>query len=312
MAPSLVRFQSVITTVTNNTPHARRVIDEITAAEAAGRERLARPKTDLPEHPRTLKFEQVTFRYADPAEPAVRSVDLEIPFGQTVAFVGSSGAGKSTIIDLLLGLIDPTEGTITVDGIPLTSLTTAWRSHVAYVPQEVSLFDSTVAQNVALTWREDFDRERVRDALDQAQLLQTIDARPDGIDGTVGERGLSLSGGQRQRIGIARALYADPAVLVMDEATSALDTATEAAITQRLKKMRGSMTIVMVAHRLATVMHADQIFYLRGGEVIGRGTFDELVRDVPDFAHQAALAGLVEPGSPSTRSSRSGDAPADD
>src|SRR5690606_15017475 len=205
-----------------------------------------------------------------------------------------SGAGKSTMIDLLLGLISPTSGTIAVDGIPLSELRDAWRGEVGYVPQDVSLFDATVAQNVALSWTDEFDTERVRRSLELAQLLGTVEARTDGIHSRVGERGLALSGGQRQRLGIARALYSAPRVLVMDEATSALDTTTEAAVTDAIRKLRGSMTIITVAHRLSTVKESDTIFFMKDGEVIASGTFDELVRAVPDFAQQAHLAGLTD------------------
>jgi ATP-binding cassette subfamily C protein len=295
MAPSLVRFQSVLSQLNVSRSHAELVLHEIRHAETA-RSVLddGRAELELPDRPSNLRFVDVSFAYSEDADPAVRHVDLTIPFGSTVSFVGASGAGKSTMIDLLLGLIEPTEGSIEVDGRQLRDYTNSWRSRVAYVPQDVSIFDSSVAQNVALTWENDFDRERVKNALERAQLLDTVDGRLGGIDGRVGERGLALSGGQRQRLGIARALYADPLVLVMDEATSALDTATEAAVTTAIRSLRGSMTIITVAHRLSTVVDSDIIFFMSKGRVVANGTFPELVKAVPEFAAQAALAGLTD------------------
>jgi ATP-binding cassette subfamily C protein len=148
---------------------------------------------------------------------------------------------------------------------------------------------------VALSWTDSFDRDQVRASLKQAQLLDIIEGREDGIDGAVGERGMSLSGGQRQRLGIARALYTKPLVLVMDEATSALDTATEAAVGKAIAKLHGKITLISVAHRLATIRDADRIYFMSGGRVQASGTFDELVATVPEFAVQASLAGLVDP-----------------
>lgn len=296
MAPSIVRFQGVLSQLNVSAPHAQAVVDEIHRAEARTAHLAARDSQPLPEHPSVITFSDVTFQYAPDAEPAVNGISLEIPFGTNVAFVGASGAGKSTMVDLLLGLIEPTSGAVLVDGIPLTSLTRAWRSRVAYVPQEVSLFDASVAQNVALTWSSDADQERVKTALRRAHMLDTIDSRVGGIDGRVGERGMALSGGQRQRLGIARALYVDPLVLVMDEATSSLDTATEAAVTRSIAELHGSTTTITVAHRLATIKEADRIFFMSGGRVTAQGTFDELVARVPEFALQAALAGLADVG----------------
>lgn len=292
MAPSIVRFQGIVSQVSVSMPHARAVLAEIRRSEATTT-RVSRDEKSLPESPATLTFRSVSFRYTSDTPNAVHDVSLEIPFGSTVAFVGSSGAGKSTMIDLLLGLLEPTSGDIEIDGLPLSTVRQAWRSRVGYVPQDVSLFDSTIAQNVALTWTNDYDAERVARALELAQMLDTVTARAGGIDGRVGERGLTLSGGQRQRLGIARALYADPLVLVMDEATSALDTATEAAVTDAIRTLRGSVTIITVAHRLSTVLESDIIFFMRDGCVAARGTFEQLVRTVPDFAHQARLAGLA-------------------
>lgn len=293
MAPSVVRFQSVVSQMNAFAPQVQSVVDEIRASESATASRGPRPQRSLPDDPRQIELRNVTFRYSVGSRDAVRGVSLTIPFGSTVAFVGVSGSGKSTIIDLILGLIEPTEGEIVIDGIALTELTDSWRARVGYVPQDVSLFDATVAQNIALTWTGEVDRERVIEALRKAQLLETIESREGGIDGIIGERGLALSGGQRQRMGIARALYANPIVLVLDEATSSLDTQTEAEVNLAIKGMQGDATMIFVAHRLATVKHSDRIFFMRDGEVVAQGTFDELVAAVPDFARQAALAGLA-------------------
>lgn len=293
MAPSVVRFQSVTSALAVNRAHARRLLDEIKDAEESAASARAPREDALPPAPRTLRCEDVSFRYPSAPTDAVRHVTLDIEFGKMTALVGASGSGKSTMVDLLLGLLSPTSGRLVVDDVPLHHATAAWRAQVGYVPQDVALFDATVAQNVALSWDDSFDRERVRRALDQAQLLATAEAREGGIDAHVGERGLGLSGGQRQRLGIARALYADPSVLVLDEATSALDTATESAVTDALRALRGDVTLIVVAHRLATVKSADQIAFMREGELVAAGTFDHLVDTVPDFAEQAALAGLI-------------------
>lgn len=294
MAPSIVRFQNVISQLNVSAPHARAVLDEIRRSEESAPLPPPDAERSLPSAPARIYFRDVSFRYTSETPYALTGVNLEIPFGSTVAFVGASGAGKSTMVDLVLGLLQPTAGKIDVDGILLSDLTTAWRSRVAYVPQEVSLFDSTVARNVALSWSGAVDEQRVRDALRRAQLLDALESRAGGIHARIGERGLALSGGQRQRLGIARALYADPLVLVMDEATSALDTATEAAVGEAISQLRGSLTIITVAHRLATVMKSDSIFFLSGGRLVAQGDFATLVAEVPEFAAQASLAGLAD------------------
>ncbi|MFF1634605.1 ABC transporter ATP-binding protein [Leifsonia sp. NPDC058248] len=295
MAPSITRFQAVISSTSSNLPHARNVIDDIRIMEQQGLEAQHGLDTGhLEEHPSSLTLDNVSFRYSPDAPLALREVSLDIPFGSTVAFVGSSGAGKSTLVDLILGLVEPTSGTISIDDTPLRQISSAWHSRVGYVPQDVSLFDATVGQNVALTWSQDVDRDRAKQALEQAQLWETIESRVGGLDGPIGERGLALSGGQRQRLGIARALYVDPFVLVMDEATSALDTSTEAAVATAIRELHGKVTVILVAHRLSTIRHADQIYFMSEGSVAASGTFDELVEAVPDFARQAALAGMID------------------
>ena len=291
VAPSVIRFQSVLSTMIAAAEYPRQVLVEMADVER-GTAAVIYGSKEVPVSPGRIIFQNVTFSYTSEAPPAVKNVTLEIPFGSTVAFVGASGSGKSTMVDLLLSLLEPTSGMVSVDGTPLTELRTSWRSRVGYVPQDVALIDATITQNVALTWGDDSDPVRVRRALEQAHLWDVVSARPGGVDARVGDRGLALSGGQRQRLGIARALYADPLVLVMDEATSALDTETEAQVTEAIGSIDADVTKVVVAHRLATIQHADRIFFMRDGVLAGSGTFAELVESLPDFAAQAQLAGL--------------------
>jgi len=293
VAPSIVRFQSVIATMISVEEYPIQILAELQEVEKSSGEIAERAVRQIPTDPQSLTLDGVGFSYSAEAPPALRNVSLEIEFGTTVAFVGASGSGKSTMVDILLSLLEPTEGTIAIDGTPLMELRTDWRSRVGYVPQDVAIFDATIAQNVALTWGETYDPARVRRALEQAQLWDLVAARPGGIEGHVGERGLSLSGGQRQRLGIARALYSEPLVLVMDEATSALDTQTESQVTSAIYELGEGITKIVVAHRLSTIMKSDQIFFMREGSLVGSGTFEELIARFPDFARQAELAGLA-------------------
>ncbi|QEO13554.1 ABC transporter ATP-binding protein [Agromyces intestinalis] len=294
LIPAINGMQSSIVASTASIPAAQDVIGDITRAEADehGTD-LAADRRELPEHPAVLSLREVRFQYPGASAHVLRGVDIDIPFGSSLGIVGPSGAGKSTLIDILLGLSTPTSGTLTIDGMPLGDVLRAWRGRVGYVPQRVALFDGSIAQNVALTWDQDFDVERVERALEMAQLSGMVAEREAGIHSRIGERGVALSGGQQQRLGIARALYADPLVLVLDEATSSLDTKTEDDVTRAIRGLQGQLTIVSVAHRLSTIKDYDRICYLDDGRVLGLDTFAGLARTVPAFGEQVALAGLA-------------------
>lgn len=295
LVPSLTGFQSVVTQATSNVIHVNNVLNDIAAAQGYV-ERAERIGHDpLKEEPRQVTLDNVDFVYPGRLDPALSKVSLSLPIGTTLGLVGESGSGKSTLVDLLLGLLAPSSGEVLIGSQRLEDVMAAWRSRVGYVPQDVALFDGTVAQNVALSWTTDIDYERVEEALRRAQLWDVVAFREGAMKSRVGDRGLSFSGGQRQRLGIARALYSDPLVLVMDEATSALDTKTEADVSAAIRALRGEVTIVSVAHRLSTIRDYDQICYMKDGRLEASGTFDELIASVPEFRIQASLAGLAEP-----------------
>lgn len=294
LIPALTRFQSTQNQVLTSRAFADQVVRDIEFARDAVARRSAADTDRLPDGLHDIVLDGVTFTYPNRSVPALNGVDMRIPAGARVAVVGTSGAGKSTLIDLLLGLLSPDTGTVHIGDKDMTTVLRQWRANVGYVPQDVALFDLSVAQNVALTWDpSDVDEERARTALDRAQLLSFVESRPGGLQGRIGERGMALSGGQRQRLGIARGLYAEPRVLVLDEATSALDTATEAAVTAAIRDLAGDITIITIAHRLATIRDSDIVFYLSEGKLAAQGTFDEVVATVPEFAEQATLAGVA-------------------
>ena len=233
----------------------------------------------------------LTFAYPDrPEVDVLRGVDLEIPAGTSLAVVGMSGAGKSTLVDLLLGLHVPKAGDIIAGETSIFANLPAWQMQVAVVPQEVSLLDVSIAENVAFD--EEVDQSRLRDAVERAQLQDLIDDLPQGIETEAGERGMRLSGGQRQRIGIARALYRAPSLLVLDEATSALDNQTERKITDTIDGLKGQVTVVVVAHRLSTVRHCDRLVFMEDGRVVAQGTFDDVRAANPMFAELVRLGSL--------------------
>jgi ABC-type multidrug transport system fused ATPase/permease subunit len=236
----------------------------------------------------SIRFENVNYLYPGAGSPSLSAISLLIPRGSSVAIIGPTGAGKTTLVDLLLGLLEPTTGTIWIDECDLQENIRPWQRSVGYVPQDIYLVDNTIRSNIALGIpAQDVDEQAIRRAVEAAQLQAFVDSLPEGLDTVVGERGVRISGGQRQRIGIARALYHDPAVLIMDEATSSLDNETESLVIQAVDRLRGSRTIVVIAHRMSTIRNCDMAFALRGGKLVASGTVADLA-DLPREAQQVS------------------------
>lgn len=242
---------------------------------------------------KSLRIEGVHYRYPGAEHEVLQGIDLDIPAGSSVAFVGSSGAGKTTLVDLVLGLLTPTSGNIRADEVNIAEGVESWRRICGVVAQDVFIAEDTVRKNVLFDVPvEEADEQRLRQAVKMAQLEDVVEALPGGLDGDVGDWGSRLSGGQRQRLGIARALYRSPQLLVLDEATSALDNETERRVTETVNALHGDMTVIVVAHRLSTVKNVDTVVYMENGRVAGTGTFDELRRSNAGFAHLVELGDL--------------------
>jgi len=288
--PSAVRFLASISLVRNGAP----ALDVIEPDLLADRALLTEPATRAEPIPFTghLRLTDVRFAYDGAPAEALRGIDLDVRRGQSLALVGPSGAGKSTLVDLVLGLQQPTGGRITVDGTDIADHLRGWQDQLAVVPQDVYVLDASIRDNVAFTRSEPVDDERVWECLAAAHLDDLVRGSGQGLDLPAGERGARISGGQRQRLGIARALYRRPALLVLDEATSALDNRTEHEITRTIDRLSGSVTTIVVAHRLSTVRHCDQIAYLAGGRISAVGTFEEVQRLSPAFAELVRLGSL--------------------
>lgn len=225
-----------------------------------------------------IRIQNLSYHYPGSDEQAIDKISLTIAKGEAVAFVGSSGAGKTTIVDIILGLFEPDEGEIYVDGTNIQDNLSAWQKNVGYIPQTIYLADETLRANVAFGVPEaEIDDNKILEAIKLAQLEMLLERLPNGLDTIIGENGTRLSGGQRQRLGIARALYHDPKVLVMDEATSALDNITEKQIINAIEALREDHTLIMIAHRLTTVKNCDKLYFMEQGSIVQEGSYYDLV-----------------------------------
>jgi ATP-binding cassette, subfamily B, bacterial PglK len=249
------------------------------------------PGDDAPplELRKTLVLDAVSYTYPGVGAPALRDVTVTIRHGESIGFAGATGAGKSTLVDVVMGLLPPTTGRVTIDGVALDATRgRTWRRHVGYVPQSIFLLDDTLIHNVALGITDrDIDPERVRQVLRVAQLEALVASLPDGLETRLGEQGVRLSGGERQRVGIARALYHDPDVLVLDEATSALDNATAFAVSDAIRALQGRKTVLLIAHHLDALRGCDRIALLAGGRLLDCASYDVLLQRSDEFRRLA-------------------------
>jgi ATP-binding cassette subfamily C protein len=298
--PSVLRIQSAIGSITNYSGASEFTFDFIKQIPATDHKKeqsllkeaelvRASGKTFTP----NISIESLNFKYPNSERFALKEICLEIASGSSTALVGPTGSGKSTLVDLIVGLIPPDTGHVLISGHNPREMMQIWPTKIGYVPQQVFLSNSTVRENVAFGSKlEDIDDKSVWKALEKSQLLDFFQDTENGIDAFIGEHGVKLSGGQRQRLGMARALYENPKILILDEATSALDAETEAAISKSLDSLKGDVTLIIIAHRLATVQKADTVVYLENGEILSKGSFQQVRDSVPKFDLQSSLMGL--------------------
>ena len=296
IAPAILRVQQGLLSIRSSAGSALPTLDlaeslaNIKASEVKESETL---ETEHEGFAGSIEIRDATFTYPGKSEPAISNVSLRVNPGSFVAFVGPSGAGKTTIVDILLGILPPQSGSVQISDVDPMSAITKWPGAIAYVPQDVAIASGSFRENIALGFPIELaSDEAVLTPLQVAHLDDFVLSTPHGLDTEVGERGAKVSGGQRQRLGIARALFTKPKLLVLDEATSALDAETESNVALAIASLRGNTTVVMIAHRLATVRNADLVVYLDQGQALAQGTFDEVRAAVPDFDRQAQLLGL--------------------
>ena len=293
IAPAVLRVQQSAVTIKGSIGAAGPTLDLLDAMQLSGSSgtKVLIPNSEIFENVASIR--STYFRYPGKESFAVRDINLDIKSGTINAIVGPSGAGKTTLVDLILGVIKPDSGEILVSNQTPAEAVKVWPGSISYVPQEISIFKGTLRHNIALGFPEDyFSDAEILEALDVSQLSNFVEDLPNGLDTAIGEAGFRLSGGQRQRIGIARALITKPKMLIMDEATSALDGETELSISKAIQELKGKVSIVLIAHRLSTVRNADKVIYMENGEILAVGKFEEVRNKVENFNNQANLMGL--------------------
>jgi len=215
-----------------------------------------------------IRLDHIAYRYPNTEDYVIQNVDIVIPKNQSVAFVGPSGAGKTTMADIILGILEPDKGGVLADGMDVCDNMAEWHNKIGYIPQNIYLMDDSIKNNIAYALSNDeIDDNRISEVIEEAQLKSFIESLEHGVDTIIGEAGVRLSGGQRQRIGIARALYKNPEILVLDEATSALDNDTETAVMEAIDSLAGKKTLIIIAHRLTTIKNCDIVYEVKDGHV---------------------------------------------
>ncbi len=292
--PSIVRLQGAILTLKQSEGSGQITLRQIEEFDFHRDEKDTHYSDENEEFQKSdyLLVTNLEFGYPGSNDLVLRRISFSVKKGQLVAIVGESGAGKSTLADLILGIQEPTTGHVKINGLSPRAFIKRYPGSLAYVPQDISIVDGTVRKNVVLSERDRANERDVIAALIKASLWDEIQLLPQGIESIVGERGMKLSGGQRQRLGIARALYSKPDIMVFDEATSSLDPVTEKAVTDAVYNNQDEVTLIVIAHRLSTVMKADLVILLENGELVTSGTFEEVRAKSPSFNQQAKLVNL--------------------
>lgn len=294
IAPAILRVQQGSLLIKSNLGSAKSTLELIaTLPEASESHPVPNFQDSYPGFDAKIEVSNVSFTYPKSDTPALVNVNLNISEGSTCAIVGPSGSGKTTLADLILGMFEPTSGLVTISNDSPSNVLRKFPGAIAYVPQDVSIINGTIRENVALGYPvSEATDARILWALQTAQLGNLIESLPLGLDSPVGPRGTKLSGGQRQRLGIARAVFTKPLILVLDESTSALDVQTELEVSKAITEIPYPVTKLIIAHRLSTVQNADQVIYIQDGVVLATGKFDEIRQKVPNFDIQAKLLGL--------------------
>ena len=282
--PGVNRLTYAVTQLRFCTPGLEEIYSHIKISEKYVTDITKKKTVEKMTFERQIELRNITYQHENSTTPSLKSVSLSIPKRSWVGLVGSSGAGKTTLSDVVTGLLNPSQGEVLVDGKNIQSGLFSWQTQIGHVPQFIYLTDDTVRSNVAFgVDRDSASDQKIWEALALAQLDEFVRDLPNGLDTRVGESGIHLSGGQRQRIGIARAVYHEPQVLVLDEATAALDNETERAFTEAIENLSGKKTILLIAHRLTTVKMCDVIFLLDYGQLLDSGTYESLLKKSPKF-----------------------------